>query len=471
MADGSRDQAGGRVPPSDLDAESAVLSALLLRPKECLDDVRPVLHPQHFYADANRRVYEAILELDNEGRAIDIVMVAGRLRDQGRLDQIGGSPYLAQLSDATPAVSNVLEHAKVIVEKARIRQVITACQRFAAEGYNDVGDPQEWAQHVAQVIADIAAMGDETEPPEMLSDIVPREVEAMRERAALKIELSGVDTRLTSINKLTNGLVVRKAHVVAGRPGMGKTSYALQLGLNVAEQGLGFFIGSAEMEKKELVEKLVSMVARVDLPKVKSGIMHRDEWARVTEASQHLATLPIVLFYQPVMTIAVFRGAMRKAERWFAARGVKMGLGAADYIQLFDGKELIQKGDQREAEVSAIMRRLVWMAGEFRVPMLALSQLNRSVESRSNQNKRPNLSDLRESGAIEQDAYTVTLLYRDEYYHKDSPDKGVAEAELAKNRSGPTGRAYLKFTGEYGRFDNLGSSDDDRYAQQEFPGA
>ncbi len=455
MPDGGQQQEGGRVPPSDLDAESAVLSASLLEARECVDDLRQLLKPAHFYADANRRIYETILELDAEGKAVDIVMVAGRLRESNRLQQIGGSPYLAQLSDATPAVAHVLDHARVIVEKARQRQVISVCQTAAAQGYDDVGDPQTWAQNVAQQLSDVAASGASREPAEALADLIPRKFAAMRDRAARNIELSGLDTKLTTVNHLTGGLLSAKMHCVAGRPGMGKTSYALQLILNTAEQGLVAFFGSAEMTKEELVRKLLSMEARVDHTRIKSGKMHHDEWVRVAEAAKYLATLPLVIFYQPAMTIAALRSELRRAQREWGAKGKKLGLVAADYIQIFNGADLVGQGANREQIVSAISMRLMWMAGEFEVPVIALSQLNRGVETRDKANKRPTLADLRESGAIEQDSYTVQLLYRDEYYNRDSPDKGVAEVEIAKNRGGPTGRAYVKFTGEYGRFDNL----------------
>lgn len=453
MADGAPQQRG-RVPASDLDAEAAVLSAIL-HSRECLDDLRQVLKPHHFYADANRRIYETTLELENEGKPVDVVLVSGRLRERDQLQKIGGAPYLAQLVDATPAIAHVLDHARVVTEKARIRAAVSVFERYAAEGYSDVGDPQVWVQNAAQVVSDIAASGDEKEPAESLQELVQKEFDAIRERARRNIELSGLDTKLTTVNGLTGGLTLGKLHVVGARPGMGKTSYALQLALNTAEQGLGVVFGSAEMDKHELTRKAISMESRVPLPRVKSGKMQHDEWRRVAEAAKRLAHLPIVFFYMPGMTIAALRSVVRKEQRGFSARGIKLGLVAADYLQLMNGRDLVDQGATRENEVSAVSRRLTWMAGEFDVPLLALSQLNRGVETRDKGNKRPGLADLRESGAIEQDAYTIQFIYRDEYYNRDSPDKGVAEIEIAKNRGGPTGRAYVRFTGECQRFDNL----------------
>jgi replicative DNA helicase len=458
MPDGNAQQQGGRVPPSDLDAEGAVLSSCLLHPGECLDDVRQQLPVAAFYADANRRIYETILELDNEGKGIDIVLVAGRLREREKLASIGGSPYLAQLSDATPAVANVLEHAAVIVEKWRLRQAITACQRFAAEGYQDVGEPQTWLQNAAQALADIAATGDASNPPEGLDVIIPAEVHAIRERAQRNIEIVGLDTKLELVNKLTGGLEETLMHVVGGRPGMGKTSFALQLALNVAVQGIGVVFCSAEMNQRQLAHKMIANDARIDHSRVRSGVMQREEWPVFAESAKYLATLPFIVYHQTGMTIPAMRGAVRKSQRQFEARGIRLGLIVADYLQIFDGSGLVGQRDSREREVSEISKRLLWMAGEFNVAMLALSQLNRAVESRANKSKRPTMSDLRESGQIEQDAATIMLLYRDEYYHKDSPDKGTVEAIVAKNRFGTTGKAYLKFTPEYGRIDNLEST-------------
>lgn len=443
----------GRVPPSDLDAESAVLSALLLRARDCLDDVQQLLRPEHFYADANRRIYEAILELDTAGSPIDIVLVAGRLREQGKLDGVGGSPYLAQLSDATPAVAHVLEHAAVIVEKARVRQVIAACQKYGAEGYDDVGEPKTWSGNVAQVFSEIAATGNESDPPETFAELLPREMNSIRERAARKVELSGLDTKLTLLNKLTSGLMWGKCHVLGGRPGMGKTSAAVQLAINAAEQDMVVLFASAEMDKGELTRKAVAIDARVDYKKINSGVMQREDWVAVAESAKRLAALPLVLFFQPGMTIPALRAAVRKAMRAFP--GKKLGLVVVDYIQLLNGRDLVPPKSNREQEVAELVKRVTWMAGEFGAPFLALSQINRSVEDRSNKNKRPNISDLRESGAIEQDAYTISLLYRDEYYNKDSREKGVIEWIVGKNRGGAKGTAFLKFTAEYGRVDNL----------------
>ncbi len=445
---------GGRVPPSDLDAEAAVLSSCLLS-RDALDDVRQIITPASFYADANRRIFEAILELDQQGKAQDIVLVAGLLRDRGHLQQIGGTPYLAQLSDATPAVANVAQHAKIIADKARQRAVISSCQRFAAEGFDDVGDVTKWAQDAAQSLADVAATGEEEDPAEFFREIIPREFKAIRDRAARNVEISGLDTGLELLNKQTCGLAFGKMHVIGARPGMGKTSVALQIAINAAANGDGVLFISAEMDKEELARKALALDARVDHNKVKSGVMRHEDWKAVAESTKYLAGLPLILKYRPGATMGTIRATVRKAARDLAAQGKTLRLVVVDYLQLLDGTDLIARGEKREREVSALSQRLTWLAGEFRVALIALSQLNRAVESRADKQRRPTMSDLRESGAIEQDAYTIGLLYREEYYNRDTEDKGILEIILDKNRGGPTCTVRVKFTAEFGRTDNL----------------
>ena len=454
---------GGRVPPSDLDAEAAVLSAILLDP-DSFDRVQEILQPTHFYADANRRVWDVIIELDSVGKAPTTVAVAGMLRDRDQLQQIGGAPYLAQLTDCTPATMYVEQAATRVAEKARQRAVIGVCQHYAAEGYGDVGDVTTWAQDAAQKLADVAAKGEEEDPAELLAEIMPNTIDVRRERAARKVEISGVDTGLTVLNKLVGGWQWGKLHVVGGRPGMGKTTFALSQAIAVAKQGLGAIFISAEMTKEELVWKALAAEARVDHKLVKSGVMHEDQWPAVVRAARELAVLPLSLKHRSGATIPLIRSTIRKEQRRLQQRGVeRLGLIVVDYLQILDGQR--ERGESRENEIAQISKRLMWLAGEFETPVLALSQLNRGVESRANANKRPGMADLRESGAIEQDAYTITLLYRDEYYNKASQHKGVVEAIVVKNRGGPDGKAYLKFTAEYGRIDNL--ADDYEYYDEQ----
>jgi replicative DNA helicase len=430
-----------RVPPNNLDAEAAVLSASLLDPtRDALDRARTVLGGgAAFYSDANRRIWEAILDLDQEGKPADVVTVKAWLSARSRLAQVGGIAYLAQISDATPAVAHVDAHARIVVEKARQRALVALGLRLTAEGYGELPDVQSWALGAAQAVADIAASGGTEDPTERFDELVPRVAAALAERSRTGNSLTGIDTGYIRLNQILGGWEVGKMHVIAGRPGMGKTSAVICAALNVAKRGHGVIIGSAEMEKEELAKRCLAVEANVNLRHVMSGRMNAEEWAAVTAAAVRLAKLPLSIKYCPGATIGELRGAFRKEAR----RLPPLGLLAVDYIQILNGER--KDGDNRETEVSGLSRRLMWLAQEFRAPLLAVSQINRAVEARNNANKRPQISDLRESGAIEQDAYSVSLLYRDEYYDKESSWAGTLEWNVAKHRNGPTGMARLAF--------------------------
>lgn len=442
----------GRVPPSDLDAEAAVLSAVLLE-QGALDSVRQLVTPNAFYADANRRIYEAMIALADGGRPIDVVGVAGMLRDANRLQLVGGTPYLAQLSDATPAVAHVEDHARRVAAKSLQRQLIATCQRFAVDGYGDVGDITEWVQSAAQAVADLASQGETHEPAELMSELLPGVCAALGERARKGSGLAGVDTGLRALNERTGGLMRGKVHTIGARPGMGKSTLALQIARNVAAKGLGAVFASLEMTKEELALKLLAGDARIDHSRLLAGKVERAEWPALTTARGYLQGLPLSLRYCPDATLPLLRSTVRQERSRFRARGIDLGLVVVDYLQLMDGNR--QRGQSREEEVAGLMRGLVRLAAEFHVPVLVACQLSRALESRANKSKRPQLSDFRESGSIEQDSYTCTMLYRDEYYDRDSPHRGVLEADVQKTRGKPPGRAFLRFTPEYSRIDDL----------------
>lgn len=467
-----RDSAG-RVPPADTDAEAAVLSSILLS-SDAFDTIQEVLTPDHFYVDANRRVYEAVLDLATKNRAIDTVSVAGHLRDRGRLDQVGGTPYLAHLVDATPAVAHVEEHARTIREKWRLRSLIATCQRFAAEGYGDCGDIQEFIDSAEQSIFELARVKAE-------SDIVPvrdaiqqafHVLTAARQRGG---GVTGFSTGFSELDRRTSGMHKGDLYIVAGRPGMGKTSFVLNIAANVAApkyvpsgepgvpprevtgDGVAFF--SLEMPREQLASRLLASEARVDMSSLRSGQVSAEDWNKLTEAAARMGRLPLWLDDTPAISILDLRAKIRRlqAELRRHPDGPKeLGLVAIDYLQLMSGRKGV---NSREQEISEISRGLKQLAKEMQVPVIALSQLNRSVETRATKDKRPQLSDLRESGAIEQDADAIMFIYRDEYYFEDSPAKGQAEVIVAKQRNGPTGTVNVRFTQQFTRFDNLASDD------------
>ena len=484
---------GGRVPPHDLDAEAAVLSSVLLS-SEAFDRVQEVLLPEHFYAGRHRRIYEAVLDLQRQGHPVDLVSVAGWLRDRERLTQVGGSPYLAQLADATPAVANVEHHARAIREKWRIRELIAACQSFTAEGYGDYGEAQAFIDRAEQAVFDIARVPEgSTVVP--VRDAIHDAFKILTEAAKRGGAITGTPSGFTELDKRCAGLHGGDLYIVAGRPGMGKTAFVLNMAVNVAQprrrnpvdiadpqeedsieepgDGVAFF--SLEMPREQLASRMLASEARVDVSRIRSGDMRREDWEKLTGAAARLGRLPLFLDDTPALTLLDLRAKIRrlKAELERASEGVsssgKLGLVVIDYLQLMQGR---RDAGSREQEISELSRGLKGMAKEMRVPVLALSQLNRSVETRATKDKRPQLSDLRESGAIEQDADTIMFIYRDEYYFRDSPDKGIAEVIVAKQRNGPTGNMRVKFTPEYTRFDNLAADDYefDQYDNFDAPG-
>ena len=476
---------GGRVPPSDLDAEGAVLSAALLD-ADAFDRVQEILRPEHFYADANRRIYEAIVDLQTSGKPVDVISVAGWLRDKGRLAQVGGTPYLAQLSDATPAVAHVEAHAQAIREKWRVRQVISTCQHFAAEGYGDTGDVQAFVDRAEQAIFDIARIP-ESSSVVPVKDAIHTAFKILGDAQRRGGGITGIETGFTQLDRQCAGLHAGDLYIVAARPGMGKTAFVLNVAVNVAkprqvdvggepspyleapveEPGHGVLFCSLEMPREQLAARLLASEARVDMGRIRSGRMQRDDWNKLTDGASRLSRLPLWLDDTPALTLLDLRAKIRRlkaelkrAEGAAAAKG--LGLVVVDYLQLMQGR---RDAGSREQEISELSRGLKQLAKEMQVPVLALSQLNRAVETRTTKDKRPQLSDLRESGAIEQDADTIMFIYRDEYYFRDSPDKGVAEIIVAKQRNGPTGKVMTKFSSEYTRFDNLAP---DEYDFNEF---
>jgi replicative DNA helicase len=479
----------GRVPPHDLDAEAAVLSAILLS-RDALDRVLEILKPEHFYSDANGRIYEAAQELAISGTPIDIISVASWLRDRERLAQIGGAAYLAQLADATPAVSHVSAHASVVYEKWRVRQLIATCQRVAAEGYGDVGVIQEFIDGAEQSIYELARtpQGTTTQPIAQVLKAAFEQITAAAERGD---RITGISTGYEKLDAKTAGLHDGDLTIVAARPGMGKTSFVLNLAVNVAspravsapgpgeaghgverhEPGFGVAVFSLEMPREQLATRMVCSEGRVDLGRLRQGFLQPDDWRRLTEAASYLSSLPIWIDDTPALGILELRAKVRRIQAEYdrgpgaGAPGRRVGLVVVDYLQLMKGRDGV---NSREQEISEISRGMKQLAKELKVPVIALSQLNRAVETRTTKDKRPQLSDLRESGAIEQDADTIIFIYRDEYYNAETTNaKGIAELIISKQRNGPTGKVLVRFAASCTRFDNLAVGDYPEMADDE----
>ncbi len=467
----------GRVPPHDLDAEAAVLSAIMLH-RDALDRVLEILKADHFYSEANSRIYEAAQELAVSGTPIDIVSVASWLRDRERLAQVGGAAYLAQLADATPAVAHVAAHARVVYEKWRVRQLIATCQRVAAEGYGDVGVVQEFIDGAEQSIYQLARtpQGTSTQPIAQVLKAAFEQITAAAERGD---RITGISTGYEKLDAKTAGLHDGDLTIVAARPGMGKTSFVLNLAVNVAsprtvsspgpdeaghgverhEPGFGAAVFSLEMPREQLATRMVCCEGRVDLGRLRQGFLQPDDWRRLTEAASFLSTLPIWVDDTPAITLLELRAKVRRIQAEYdrpagnGSAGRRVGLVVIDYLQLMKGRDGV---NSREQEISEISRGLKQLAKELKVAVIALSQLNRAVETRTTKDKRPQLSDLRESGAIEQDADNIIFIYRDEYYNPETTNaKGLAELIIAKQRNGPTGKVLVRFASACTRFDNL----------------
>lgn len=466
----------GRIPPQDLDAEAAVLSAILLS-KDAFDEVQEIVAPEDFYSEANRRIYEAMVELARESKPIDLINVASWLRGRERLEQVGGTPYLAELTDATPAVGHVAAHAVTVRETARLRKLISTCQRLAAEGYGDCGEVQDFVDRAEQAIFEIAR-ATKTTAVRPLRDAIHGAFEILSAAAKRGEAITGMPSGFVELDKRCAGLHPGDLYIVAGRPGMGKTSFVLNLAVNVAQPrrvvtddgaeveqpGYGVVMFSLEMPREQLASRMLASEGRVDVSKIRSGQIAGEDWNKLTEAAAMLGRLPLWLDDTPAISLLDLRARIRRLQAEVerqsgdGPRAEKLGLVIIDYLQLMTGR---RDAGSREQEISEISRGLKQLAKEMGVAVIALSQLNRSVETRTTKDKRPQLSDLRESGAIEQDADTIMFIYRDEYYFEDSPDKGIAEVIVSKQRNGPTGKVKVRFESAYTRFDNLAPDDYD----------
>ncbi|MEO8798262.1 MAG: replicative DNA helicase, partial [Polyangiaceae bacterium] len=426
----------GRVPPHDLDAEAAVLSAILLD-AGALDRVLEFLKPEHFYSEAHRRIYEGCMELKAVGQPVDVVQVGTWLKNRERIAQVGGMAYLTEILNAAPAVANVAAYGKTIHEKWRVRQLIATCQRVAATGYIDYGEPQGFIDGAEQSIYELARTS-EANSVEKLIHVMKRSFKALTEAMQRGDRITGVPTGFDRYDRLTAGLHPGDLTIIAARPGMGKTSFVLNIAANVAsprprqaandpndqwdEPGAGCIVFSLEMPREQIANRMVCSYGKVDVGKVRAGMLGQQDWNRLTQAASYLGGLPIWIDDSPSLSILELRAKVRRIQSEFERpsgdgdpkkKPSKIGLVIVDYLQLMKGRD---GSSSREQEISEISRGLKGLAKELKVPVIALSQLNRAVETRTEKHKRPQLSDLRESGAIEQDADNICFIYRDEYY-------------------------------------------------------
>ncbi|MCL4799093.1 MAG: replicative DNA helicase [Burkholderiales bacterium] len=438
-----------RVPPHSIEAEQSVLGGLLLD-NTAWDRVGDVLALDDFYRDDHRRIFRHIARLIEQSRPADVVTVAEAIESSEDKDKTGGITYLGQLAQNTPSAHNIRRYAEIVRERAVMRKLVAVGGEIADSALNpagkEVGQLLDEAESKVFEIAEAGNRGREgfKDIHQLLSQVMER-VDLLYHRDNPS-DITGIPTGFHDLDQMTSGLQEGDLVVVAGRPSMGKTAFALNVGEHVAvENRLPVAVFSMEMAGTQLATRMLGSIGRLDQHKLRTGRLTDEDWNKLTNAVGRLHDAPIHIDESAALNALELRARARRLHRQYG----KLGLIIVDYLQLMSAST---QGENRATEISEISRSLKALAKELRVPVVALSQLNRSLEQRPN--KRPVMSDLRESGAIEQDADLILFIYRDEVYNPDTPDKGRAEIIIGKQRNGPIGTVSLTFLGQYTRFEN-----------------
>lgn len=435
-----------KLPPQSVEAEQCVLGGLMLE-NQRWEQIADKLNPDDFYRREHRLIFRAISALCEENRPADVITVSEWLENSAELDKAGGLAYLGTLANNTPSAANILAYAEIVRERAVMRQLIQAAQNISYHAYHPEGrNAAELLDQAEQVVLDISEQGARRRGGfQPLKSLLTRAVDRIDVLFRSNNPITGVPTGFKDLDEMTAGLQSSDLIIVAGRPSMGKTSFAMNIAENVAIGAkLPVAIFSMEMPGEQLAMRLMSSLGRINAHKVRTGKLDDEDWPRLTSALSLLTEAPIFIDDTPALTPLELRARARRLKREHG-----LGLIIVDYLQLMQS---VENNENRATEISGITRALKGLAKELGVPLMAMSQLNRSLEQRPN--KRPVMSDLRESGAIEQDADVIFFIYRDEVYNEDSPDKGVAEIIIGKQRNGPVGTRRLTFLGEYTRFEN-----------------
>lgn len=441
-----------RVPPHSIEAEQSVLGGLLLD-NAAFDKIADIVGEADFYRDEHKRIYRQIRKLLERNKPVDVVTVAESLDQAGEGSETGGLAYLGELAANTPSAANIRRYAEIVRERAVLRQLVTAGDDIAGSALNPLGrDPKQLLDEAEAKVFAIAEGGFRHQTGfqhinPLLTQVVER-IQELHDRDNPS-DITGVPTGYHDLDLKTSGLQAGDLLIIAGRPSMGKTSLALNMAEHVAiEVGLPVAVFSMEMGGTQLAMRMLSSVGRLDAQRVRTGRLNDDEWSRLSFALGKMHEAPLYIDETAALNPIDLRARARRLHRQCG----KLGLIIIDYLQLMS---VSGQGENRATEISEISRSLKSLAKELNVPVIALSQLNRSLEQRPN--KRPVMSDLRESGAIEQDADVILFIYRDEVYNQDTPDKGSAEIIIGKQRNGPIGMVRLTFVGEYTRFENFAS--------------
>ena len=445
----------GNLPPNDLEAERAVLGGVLLD-GNAFATVHPILASADFYHPAHAVIFEAIQALSGRSEPIDVVTLAAELRARERLNTIGGSQYLGELTDTIPTIAHIEQHARIVADLAQVRRMIAVAYEITARGYGERGTADAFLDFAAARVFEIAQKRSKSSLVSLDTAIQEafERIEKTLERGA---RITGTESGFRDLDTLTAGMHPGQLIIVAARPAMGKTSMVLNIATHAAmaaQKSVLFF--SLEMPRVELANRMMCAEARVDQSRLRSNMLTQDDMTALTSAASKLFNLPIYIDDSGDLTLLDLRAKARRKKSEH-----DLALIVIDYLQLMrasrDGME------SREREISEISRGLKSLAKELEVPIVALSQLNRAPETRPGKDRRPQLADLRESGAIEQDADVVMFIYRDEVYNRDTEDKGIAEIIVAKQRNGPTDTVRLRFIRELTKFENF-AEDEHQYA-------
>lgn len=436
----------GKVPPHDLEAEQAVIGSMLTD-NEAVTNSIEVLKPEDFYRADNRIIFESMLNLYGRSEPIDIITVKSELESMGKFDQVGGLEYLAELPDKVPTTANVQKYIKIVEDKSSLRSLIKTANEIIELGYDPTEDVNDIMEGAEKKVFNLT-QGKNQKGYSAIKDVLVDSFTQLEELYNRKQHITGVPSGFADLDYRTAGFHGSELILVAARPAMGKSAFALNIATNAAVRAdTPVAIFSLEMSKEQMVNRILCSEAMVDSNKVRTGKLEEEDWGKLAEAIGPLSSAEMYIDDTPGISITEIRAKCRKLKI-----EKNIGLVVIDYLQLIQGSN--KRSNSREQEISEISRSLKILAKELNVPVIALSQLSRAVEQRPDH--KPMLSDLRESGAIEQDADIVMFLYRDDYYNPDSEKKNIAEVIIAKHRGGSTGSVDLRWFGSYTKFTNLG---------------
>lgn len=443
----------GKLPPQNLDAELSILGGILID-NSAINRVLELITPSDFYRETHRKIFGAMLDISEKSEPIDLITLTDELKTAGTLDDVGGPAYIASLADGVATAANISYYAKIIKEKAILRGLISVATEIVTKGYEEQCEVDDFLDYAESRIFEISE--NKIGPAFFnIKDIVKDSFKTIEELYARKEMVTGVPTGFADLDNMTSGFQSSDLIIVAGRPSMGKTAFCLNVALNSVreerKERKPVAIFSLEMSKEQLVTRMLCSEARVDASRLRGGFLSESDWPKLTRAAGVISESQIYIDDTPAISVLEMRAKARrlKAEK-------DLGMIIVDYLQLMRGKD---GAERREQEISEISRSLKALAKELDVPIVALSQLSRAVEQRGG-DKRPMLSDLRESGSIEQDADIVLFVFREEFYKRDDESlKGLAEIIIGKQRNGPVGAVKLAWLSEYTRFENLAESE------------